>query len=216
MHTLQSAKELLYSIPIDVHFAGFRSNTLELAKSGWDLSMRQEMSMRSPYTEMQLAMRQGNRETGLYMLSHPIEMDPLRARHEMSNQLNFAKFLSQIYFEIGYAANDIRFQMIPTRGMTFASSFEAIDPHPQERTQEASIRDFKWFKVSNPNIQDLIVHPDQVPELLSLVLKTQSEQQKDIRQKNKSRANHEAYRSGEMFETKPAHKIHAQIITLAG
>lgn len=70
----------------------------------------------------------------------------------------------------------------------------------------------KFFKVANATAKDLIVHPDQVPELLEVILKCQAGTQKDIRKRDQSRSNYEKY--GE-HGVKPAHEVQAQIITLA-
>lgn len=218
MHTLQSAKDLLYSLPIDVQFAGFRGNTLSLAKAGWDLSMKQGMDF-GQFT-MQLAMRSGNRDCAIYALSNVIRLpygDIGNAIH--STPMGYAKFLTSICFEIAYVANDIRFQVIPqmaSRGISFSSEFNAIDAMPQMRTKEESIQDFKFFKMANPESQELIITPDRVPEILDLILKAQSKDQAEIRERMKSRENLRQYKNGDMFDAKPDRNICAQLITLAG
>lgn len=216
MHTQSSDKELLYSIPIEVEFAGFRSDTLKLALAGWDLSMQQIMDPREYGPSLRLALRHEGAK--LYALSdnHRLEYGQVHAARR--NVVEYAQFLSQMCFRISYCAPDIRFASVAMRysgsAASFGSSFNAIDPFPQERTVEESIKDFKFFKIANPSIKDIIVSPDQVPELLDLVLRTQKITLDQVRAREKSRANTEWVR-GEMSGTKPAHKVQMQIITLA-
>lgn len=213
-------RQILHSIPIEVIFAGFRGNTLALAQAGWDLSMRQVMSPFGEY-EMQLAMQWGDRASAVYALSHPVRLraSEVIGRSRQSNHYEWSQFLAQQVFQIGHVSNGIRFQVIPVRAMSvgaFASEWEGIDARPQERNGEVDIKDFKFFKVAKQSVKDLIVSPDQVPEMLDIILKLQAKGQKEIRAREKSRENFRQYNSGEMFETKPAHEVQAQIITLAG
>lgn len=94
--------------------------------------------------------------------------------------------------------------------------FMPISSIPEERTQEESIRDFKFFKVANNSVKDLIVLPEQVPDLLDAILKVQKPTQQEIKKRIESRVNFKAYRDGEMFSAKPSHTVQAQIITLTG
>jgi hypothetical protein len=212
MLTQQSVKDLLYSLPMPVEMAGFRSDTMALAKSGWDLSMKQHYNMYHEY-ELQLAIRHGDMKYAIYGLSNPIILPHGETRRFFSSPFEYSKFFNEYGFNIGYMSNDIRVvAAAPMRGMSF-SQFEPIDCIPQQRFLEESIREIKFFKTVNHSVRDLIVSPDQVPELLDLVLRSQANTQENIRARERSRANFEAYKSGEVF--KPAHEVHAQIITLA-
>lgn len=214
MHTLNSAKELLHSLPVEVEFAGFRSNTLRLAQSGWDLSMEQQMNPRFYGPSLRLAMRHTGAK--LYAISNEVVVDYGRLSGSLQNPVAYAEYLSHVCFSIACVALDIRFAVRGEQayGGTFASRFQAIDPFPQERIVEESIHDFKFFKVANPSIKDIIVSPDQVPELLEMVLRAQAPGQREIRARERSRKNMQAYREG-FNSTKPAHSVQAQIITLA-
>ncbi len=209
MHMQNSAKELLHSLPIEVEFAGFRGNTLSLAKAGWDLSMRQDTIAAYGGVGMQLAMRHEGAK--LYAISHRINIDHGDLYRHMQSMVGYAEFISQQIFRIQAVSPSIRFYVMATMG-SMVSEFDAIDPFPQERVEE-SIEDFKFFKVANPTIKDIIVSPDQVPELLDLVLRAQKPTMNNVRGRERSREN-KIWVDENMRGTKPAHQVQAQLITL--
>lgn len=210
MHTQNWAKDLLYSLPIAVEFAGFRGNTLSLAKAGWDLSMRQCVGYSGDY-EMELAMRHGG--ANLYAISNRVCLPYGEFLSSASSQHEWAEYLTRICFFIHYVSTEIQFRIMPrSENSLWHKEFMAIDPFPQVRDHEVSIKDFKFFKVSNPKLQDIIVDPNQVPELLDMVLKAQMPQQELIKRNERSRQNMEAYRAD--YPVKPSHVVQAQIITL--
>lgn len=212
MHTPQLEKELLYSLPIKVIFAGFQSDTLALARAGWDLSMRQGHSVCTAEYELQLALRHDGAK--LYAISHQIRIPHEQLYACMSNRENFHVFVSNQIFHIQAVAPGIQFHCIPmTTGLGFKESFRPVDPFPQER-ETIDLRDFKFFKVGNPSLKEIVVDPEQVPELLELVLKAQGPTMQEIKRREQSRAN-TAWVRENMGSTKPAHQVQAQIITLA-
>lgn len=207
--TQKLGKELLHSLPVMVTFAGFKSDTLTLAKEGWDLSMRQSAEYDF---ELTLAIR--HERANLHGISAPLSFRREEAFRSFSDMHLYAEFLAQACFRIVCVAPEIQFRIMPVNGpVTWAGDFSAIDPFPQER-HEASIKDFKFFKVSNPTLKDIIVSPEQVPELLDLVMKAQKPTQEAIKARMRSRENTEWVRSN-MHGVKPAHHVQAQIITLA-
>lgn len=212
MLTQNSAKEILHSLPIDVAFAGFRGNTLSLAQAGWDLSMDQRHDRYGEYT-MRLAMRHSGAK--LYALSQMIRLPYGRIGAATSSMHEYAQLLASMYFVIEHVAPEFQFHVMPVQSVgSFSRGFQAIDPFPQERVERESIRDFKFFKVSNPELKDIIVDPSQVPELLGMVLRAQEKTMKEVRSRERSRENTQRVREN-MSGTKPAHHVQAQIITLA-
>lgn len=211
-----SAKELLYNLPIDVDFAGFRSTTYSLGRAGWDLSLRQQNEIYDGGYTLQLAMRHGDRNTAIYALSHPLILERYHFEQMMAEPATFASVMRGLHFSIAHVAPDIRFQIMPVRGFSMVEQFMPISSIPEERTQEESIRDFKFFKVANNSVKDLIVLPEQVPDLLDAILKVQKPTQQEIKKRIESRVNFKAYGDGEMFSAKPSHTVQAQIITLTG
>lgn len=219
MHMQQSAKVFLQNLPIKVEFAGFMSDTLRLARSGWDLSLRQQLNPRYGEPELQLAMRHGNHNHAIYALSHPLHCrDQLYQALQTGNERAYQSITNMV-FSIMCMSNDIaiRTSSMTTYGLDYRAQFNPIDAYPQEMDmKEFNLRDFKFFKTASPDVKDLIVSPEQVPELMDVILKVQSKTREEIRRREESRANYKSYTNGEMFNAKPAHSVQAQIITLAG
>lgn len=210
----QRAKEILHSLPIPVRFFGFEGTTLSLAASGWELSMRQFNSHFG--MEMQLAMKIGREFEEMFALSAPIRVDFGDLHRMTDNRHHYAEFLSRLYFEIQYVAPGFKFRIMPQMGnaSSFLNSWQGVDARPQVREEtEIDIRNFKFFKMANPSLKDIIVSPEQVPELMNMVLKAQEATMKEVRAREKSRENLQKFRE-EMMDVKPAHRIQAQIITL--
>lgn len=205
--SLDGASNLVRSLPVRVRFAGFESDTLTLARAGWDLSMKQGYGFRSGY-EMQLVMRHGDKNKAIYCMSHPLNLDYGAPGRAFSDAMYYAKLMSEIGFDIAYAHSDISFRhMVPMSTASFLrDSFMPIDPRPQE--VEESIKDFKFFKVAKPTVKDLIVAPEDVPELLNLVMKAQAPMLEKVRARERSRKNFEEH------ILQPRHSVEAQIITL--
>lgn len=219
MHTLQSAKELLYSLPIEVVFAGFKSDTYTLGRCGWDLSIMERDYPNYGCREFQLAMRHGDQKHALYCMSSPWRIENIELYRYLSDKERYYEFFVNHRFEIMYASNDITFRTltVPRReAQNFSSSFRAFDSQPQERWEEESIKDFKFFKTCDEQTQELIITPERVPEILDLILKAQSETQAQIKSRMKSRENLQRFRNGEVFDGKPARRVEAQLITLVG
>lgn len=212
----EELQRTLINYPFKVRFAGFESDTRTLASQGWELSVRQQFDMRFGRPEMQLAMHIGPDRGGMYAISRPSNVD----YHKMfwgGRMFEQLREFAEIGFDIMCMSSDIFFR-VPVResvGISFKDSFMPMDANPSFRSmEEVSIKDFKFFRTANVESKDLIVDPNDVPQLLEMVLKAQSKVQKEIDKRERSRKNEEAYRSGEMF-AKPAHKVEAQIITLA-
>lgn len=220
MPTHQSAKELLQSLPVKVRFAGFESDTYTLARNGWELSMQQLNEAYSAGMSIRLAMKHENCD--MYAIASPLQIPYGEVARSMFDPGFMSQFVQQMGFDIMYVGGDIRFKIFPERhgaAMTFRDSFMPIDATPQ-RTEEVSIRDFKFFKVANPSLQDILLLPEQVPEALNWILKAQEQAQEEIRKRKSSRENYRRYQEGFMLDgvgnVKPSHEVQAQIITLAG
>ncbi len=218
---LKSAKDLLLSPEIRVEFAGFESTTLRLARSGWDMSIEEELDYARGGKFMRLAMRHDGAK--LYAVSAPLEIRINDIHRALTEGGYYYELLRNIGFVIQHVSPNIVWNLHEMNRDAFVSRFNAMDPFPQRRVEEASIADFKFFKVSNPKVQDLIVDPKRVPELLDLILKCQEPTMKGVRARERSRANMDAYR--DMMHgvspvgaaaIKPAHQVEAQIITIAG
>lgn len=223
MHTQsleQNLKSLLYSLPIDVHFAGFRGDTLSLAKAGWDFSMRQGESFSRRGYELQVVLRHGTRDSALYALSAPLQIDYQEISRLMFEPQRLGQIFRDRYFEIIHMSPEIRVQVIHAPSFMHFDEFQAVDPFPQMRgvteVQTFDIRDLKFFKVAPEEAKELVVDPKQVPELLDMILKMQMPEQEAIREREKSRRNWDNYQAQmNPNSLKQEREVRAQIITLA-
>lgn len=209
----KSIKGLLYNLPINVHFAGFVATTTQLSREGWDLSLSEMRLVYDGRHALQLALRQGSREKGLYMLSQPLQLDPMRlysnSRDSHEFQMNYQRMIVETGFHIAYAVNEISVRLAqPARMMNAFDTFQAFDPSPTIREEEFSVKDFKFFKTHIEEPKELIIDPSQVHQMLELILKSQSTQQKQIRDNERR----EEYLG--LSRVKPAHTVHAQLISL--
>lgn len=184
------------SIPLEVYWEGWRSNTYELQQSGWELAAQQD-----PYTfGLQIALR--NRKIGLVGLS---------------------QFISErIYFEVSRFGGPSPSQLPPIYITSMSNRPEihrveyinstidsphvpwaAIDARPEYHNYSIdTIEDLIPFrKIEVPEEKELIIDPNSVPELMSRILNLQAPKQKEIREK----ARRERKRQN----------IEAQIITIA-
>ncbi len=210
----QSAKEVLTSFPIKIEMAGFMSDTQTLSRSGWDFSVEQYMNHYGYI--LRLAMR--HRGLGQYAITE--EFDATRFVYNTYGGVSMGDYrymdeLRNMVLRVRHIAPEIQFQRVKERGRydLMAQRFEPVDMAPQMSYLTENISDFKFFRTANPELKDIIVSPDQVPELMDMILKAQKPTQDEIRERNRSRANFDKY--GPNANTKPAHEVQCQIITLA-
>lgn len=226
----QTLDKAVRSLPIRVEFAGFESDTRRLAAAGWDLSMRQMVHARADYNpSLQLAMRLETGSNALFAISRPLDLDYSRLRGVAhlsrvaatpggdrntmcySAEMEITRVMAELGFQIQCVANSIRFAVMPQRHFgvgSFSSSFEPIDAMPQ--VVEERIEDFKFFKVAKPTVKDLIVNPEDVPELLDAVLRAQKPLMDKIRSKERTRENMKWMENG--FEVRAAKEVAAQLV----
>lgn len=216
MLTQNSAKELLYSIPVRVSFAGFESDTLRLAQGGWDLSMNQQLDPLEGGCFLQLALRHEGAK--LYGLSDKLRIKYHQMMGATLDRVVYAQYLSSMEFRILHVAPGIQFMVVPVQmasGMSLRDQFLPIDAVCSERVEQQDMRSFKFFKTFTPNLKDIVVAPHLVPELLDMVMKAQGPTLEEIKARGRSRENTRWVRD-QLTGVKPAHEVQAQIITLAG
>lgn len=188
--------------------AGFESTTLELARSGWDLSMKQIILADRHHSPcLQLAMR--HEQANMYALTSPVNLD-YGVAQAWKDPMFYRQVMESICFEVMAMHPHIGIRhTIPIRGSaSFSSMFEPIDPYPSREPVEENVRDFKFFKVAKETVKDILVAPASVPELLELVLKAQQPSLEAIRKRERSREN-------EIFMNQPKVEVQARILSLA-
>lgn len=181
--------ERILSAPHEVHFCGFRSDTLRLQQAGWQLSVRQE---NYGYRDnLQLAMH--NRDFGGYMLADAMTWESYRPI-QMNERLTFV--VRRVCADVMVINSSINFD-----------AFDPIDARPQYVTTERkSIKDFNIFASQLVRTEEIIIEPQSVAECLDLIRKMQAPELAAIRRRNANRDFEEATNQV---------KFHAQVMSLA-
>jgi hypothetical protein len=186
---------------------GFTSDTLQLQKSGWLLSMHQEVTD----SKIQLAIH--HPACALYAVSNRVSLDFASSRY-----LQFAAdiaALRHLQFDMVQISDKLTFacSRLPYNwpDMGNLSSFEPVSGIPELTTATyARMSDLKIFAPILDPSKSLIVDPNDVQEIMNHILKVQKPVQDDIRKRAQTRINLE----GMAFDAGPAKKIHAQLISL--
>lgn len=208
--------QILQSYPVRVRFQGFESTTLQLAMSGWDLSVQEESFVHYGSHGVRLAMR----HTGLrvYAISDMVTIGHREMYDSMFSEAGrsvlFGEMMKNLGFDMVTMGSNIAIQMI-NEASPLASRFNPMNPEPMLTTIQ-SLEEFRFFRTLSPDVKDIAVDPSKVPDLLDLVLKCQLPQQEAIRRRERSRENLDTYRRMGLENIKPLHEVRAQIITLAG
>jgi hypothetical protein len=185
----------LLSRPVEVHWAGWRSDTFTLQQNGWSLSAEQDMQR----MQMSIAMR--NERAGMVGVTGSVDwrfMEDWRyAQHSHSLPALPVHLMGR------------KIEVMHTRGNHW-DNFRPIDAQPQfEPNREIrSLEDMVHFAPAHTRTQQLIVPEDSVEELMARILKMQQGPRIErIRQE---------IREGDRVDfTAPRQKFHAQIISLA-
>ena len=203
--------ERIVNYPLRVHMLGWESNTRLLQRAGWELSVKQDMQ----FNFIQLAMQ--HRERKLVALSrHYAEFNFMRLAHD---QPSAYRFFDSFFFEIEYLASKMEIVISEASiagamrtANRYYEGFYPIDAEPQyEILQRKKLEDFVHFRPIN-NAKNIIVDPNDVPQLMELILKAQSPVQAEIRKRQRQAENMAYVIDAGLL---PRHDIHAQIITVA-
>jgi len=177
----EAANQVLVNYPVDVEFAGFKSDTLTLQKSGWDLAIEAYAMMERPSHDVRMALR--NEQAGMYGITCPVEFD----RHMMAGAFfdgpkGMIEFFRGIQFCVAYLAPRIKFQVMASRGMP---QFQAFDANPQVMDiKEIDLADMGIFRPLNEESE--IYLPEQtIAELMDQIIDKQKPQQAEIRERQR-------------------------------
>jgi hypothetical protein len=187
---------------IKVYWAGWQSNTHELQRNGWQLSIEED------FYSMRFRVALKHPQYKMYGISHPCSYDYQRSMNDMAWQA-----LPEI--PMNHMVSEMRINI-----MDNLANFKPIDAEPQIIHNEIkSIEDMKLFKPINHS-KDIVIAPANVNELLESVLKQQDSKQMEIREKKRKEWNRF---QGQMIEDYEKYKeqlnenndIVAQIISLS-
>lgn len=186
----QSNDFVIKSEPCEVHFAGFRTTTRDLQRSGWKLAAHEDFRRAEIMLAMELPgakLRLMARSTGFDARSH------------------YGQYMGQRdlpMFQVVHCATDF-IERVP---ISF-DHFMPIDAEPQ--MVEMKVRrmsDMNFFAAPMVRTEEIIVEPQTVAECLDLIRKMQTPDLTKIRERNRRREAGEAMNQ-EIF--------HAQILSLA-
>jgi len=212
--TLKDAERIIQSYPFKIRFAGMSGDTLSLAAQGWSFAMNQNLDHR--YGEVILHLALKHEGMGLYGMTNYISID--RGFHSPAMFMQTVTHYAERGFEVTHIAPGFRICAYPSQiavGRSFAETYLPIDPRPSY--QEFDLANLKFFTPANPKLQDIIVSPEQVPEMMKMILGAQKKTIGEIKQREQSRRNLEhMYMRDGSIPIQPSHQIQAQIITLTG
>jgi hypothetical protein len=183
----------MLSRPVELHWAGWRSDTLTLQQHGWQLSAEQDV-MRQ---QMSIAMR--NERAGMSGITAPMTFEYQRYAH---NHYDVRPTLP-----VHLMGRKI--EIMHTMGNHW-DNFRPIDALPQfvPNREIRALEDFVHFAPALARTQQLIVPEDSVEELMARILKMQ--------QGPRIERIREEIREGDRINFQaPRQKFHAQIISLA-
>lgn len=205
------AEDRIVNSPMRVRMFGWESNTRELQHHGWQLSMKQDVQ----HHAFQLALHHPHLK--LFALSR--NYDDFYFMRYAGDPMYARNIQDRFIFDIVHLAS--RIEVILHEGMLDSirhplrrfGTFSPVDAEPQWERMERrqSLEDFMLFRPIN-NSRNVIVDPNDVPQLMEMILKAQSPQQEEIRQRQRSRENMAYVIDAGLL---PRHDIHAQIITIA-
>lgn len=182
----------MLSRPVELHWAGWRSDTFTLQQHGWSLSAEQNIER----MQMSIAMR--NERAGMSGITAPMNWEYMRDMQD---------FRGHHTPQLPVHLMGRKIEVMHTMGDHW-SNFRPIDAQPQFMQRERrSLEDFVHFAPAHTRTQQLIVPEDTVDDLMERILKMQ--------QGPRIERIREEIREGERISFQPRQKFHAQIVSIA-
>jgi hypothetical protein len=188
---MRDYNHFLRSRPVELHWAGWRSDTLSLQQAGWSISAHQDMHR----MQMQLALR--NERAGATAVTAGVDWNYLDdAEHYGRHVLPRLPVHVMGKVQIMHSMGD------------HWDNFKPIDALPQmyER-RRGNLEDFVHFAPNLARTQQIIVPEQSVDDLMARIL--------EMQQGARIERLREEVREGERVSFEPRQKFHAQIISLA-
>lgn len=154
------------SKPLDLHWAGWRADTLTLQRYGWQLSARQNIYDNS----MQIALR--HPESKVHGISNVAEFDYMRSLNDpcMERPMPVLAFRLASDFVIQEIHHGTDMNFVP------------IDADPAYEMM-TKLSDAKFFREINTNVKQVFLEQASMGEILDIALQKQAPRQAEIRQK---------------------------------
>lgn len=182
----------ILSRPLEVEWAGMRSDTFRLQQAGWQISADQR------YYDGRMALMMMHPGCNMRAMSQTIDFDYMRSRED------WHRYLPTIRFHMQHMAHDIR---VHAAGK-IDWDFQAIDAKPCLTTHTIHrIEDLAHFATPLVRCNEVIIPEESVPKLMERILELQQPARTD---RIKAQM-----RNPEGYTTAPQQKFQAQIISLA-
>jgi hypothetical protein len=183
----------MLSRPVELHWAGWRSDTHTLQQHGWQISADQDFMRNS----MTLALR--NERAGINGITERVDW---RYHHDMMSMSQHHR----LNLQVALMAHKI--QVMHTSG-NYWDNFRPVDAYPQFQPNREirQMEDLAHFAPAHARTQQLIVPEENVNSLMARILEMQSGARIErIR---------EEIREGQQVSFQQRQKFHAQIVSIA-
>ena len=187
---LSQAEPRLLSQPCEVIWAGWRTTTVDLQRSGWQLAIERE------HYDFSTRLLIQHRDLRIRGLSAPVRLDVF-----MQDRI----YPTWPVFQMQYLSSEMHVQL-----MESSFSFMAFDAKPQYTTEPMRRMDVaSIFAAPLVRTEEIIVEPQDVSAMLDQIRRMQSPQMAEVRQREQRRD-----RAG---EANPGQRevFHAQILSFA-
>lgn len=192
--------DTILSLPFEIVWAGWKSDTFTLQREGWQLSVEQD------YRRNAFSLAIKHPDFKIYGMTNPMPLHEIAMSRYGERYNRIANFMS---FHLGYMCSDL---IMHVHGRDLMN-FHPVDAEPQRMTEEEMrcydkiqrISEMPIFKAIE-HTKDIIVMPEMVPGLLEKIRECQEPNQARIREEVRKQKDREALRG---------HIIHAQVVTLA-
>lgn len=188
---INSITSFLANAPVRIYFAGFSSTTHTLVENGWSINVHHHY-----YDDTYaLALRHGNAEHSLYMLTNYVELNDASLNHDPYKYSKTYKPPPE--FNVQYAAPRIRLIDIPVQNVRYEDWYPTDATPKIKSITDYELSQLRWFTPINPDVKDLLLVEEDVPKLMDIILDLQKPKQDLIKKRRQQRINMSEYKEME-------------------
>jgi hypothetical protein len=157
---------------VNLNFAGWRSNTLELQQNGWEISVSEDHN----HYRMRIALK--HPASGLYGMTAPVDISQARRFEDMQRHTGMDMFVVAMG------------QQIPIRQPQTVECINMDDFNPVDAVPSVTVepvKDISDFNIFRPlsKSEQIIIPEQSVSELLGRIQEMQDPKQLEIREKRR-------------------------------
>jgi hypothetical protein len=158
----------------DIYFGGWKANTVELGRHGWNISVEVD-----PY----------RREKRMILNSDQYGIQMLAVCRDFEREYHHDEYIRNHRgptFHVVHVAHTIAFRYSNEIKPMFRSWADTEPKYQEVEMHMMSVRDMPFFlDKEKPMAKELIVEPQEVSVLLEQIMKMQSPKQAEIRKRNR-------------------------------